>query len=376
MLTTTDFCKKEYGQKLYKISLNGGFTCPNRDGSKGVNGCIFCSEGGSGDFSIPYNDEEAIMKEKEKLSKKYKGDKYIAYFQAFSNTYIPDGDVERLRNIYLSVINREDVAVLSIATRPDCLNDRIYEILKELNEIKPVWVELGLQTTKTESVKYIRRGYETKIYDEAIERLNEIGIHTITHVILFLPGETMEDMKSTVRHVTEVKSKGIKLQLLHVLKNTDLAYEYEKTPFKIPSLDEYIEALKTCVDLIPEDMVVHRLTGDPPRKLLIEPKWAANKKVVLNAIKDSLSPVAPYYVYILRCGDGSLYTGSTNDVKRRFNNHATGKGCKYTKSHQPVELVYVEECKSKRMALQREYAVKQLSREEKLRLVETNRMCE
>lgn len=372
MKTTNEFCQTEYGQKLYKISMNAGFTCPNRDGKLGKRGCIFCSEGGSGDFSVPYNDEEAIEKEKEKLSRKYHGDKYIAYFQSFSNTYVPDGDVDRLRNIYLTTINRKDVAVLSIATRPDCLTEEIYELLKELNSIKPVWVELGLQTTRKESVDYIRRGYDTKVYDEAIKRLNEIGIHTITHVILFLPNETIDDMKRTVQHVVELGSKGIKLQLLHVLKNTDLAIEYEKNSFKLPTLDEYTKALKACIDLLPENMVVHRLTGDPPKKLLVEPKWAANKKVVLNAVKDVLAPQEPYYVYILMCEDGSLYTGSTNDIKLRFNKHQSGKGAKYTRSHPPVEIVYQEEFPSKRKALQREIEIKKMSRSKKLELVRLN----
>ena len=289
MITTGDFCKSEYGQKLYKVCMHAGFTCPNRDGRLGSRGCIFCSSGGSGDFSVAYDDEEAIELEKIKLKRKYSGDKYIAYFQSFTNTYIPDGDVNKLRSIYLPVIKRDDVAVLSIATRPDCLSEPIYELLGELNSIKPVWVELGLQTTKKESIEFIRRGYENEVYDEAIKRLNELEIHTITHVILYLPNETIEDMVATVQHVKEVKSKGIKLQLLHVLKGTDLACEYEKSPFYIPSLDEYAKTLKVLVDILPEDMVVHRLTGDPPKKLLIEPKWAGNKKVVLNTIRKELN---------------------------------------------------------------------------------------
>lgn len=374
MITTSEFCQKEYGQKLYKISMNAGFTCPNRDGRAGNRGCIFCSEGGSGDFSVPYNDEASITNEKEKLLKKYNGDKYIAYFQSFTNTYIPDGNIDKLKNIYLSVINRDDVAILSIATRPDCLTEEIYELLSELNSIKPVWVELGLQTTKKESVEYIRRGYENKIYDEAINRLNAIGIHTITHVILFLPNETSDDMKETVKHVVKMGSKGIKLQLLHVLKNTDLAKEYENNEFDLPSLDEYIGVLKECVDLLPKDMVVHRLTGDPPKKLLVEPKWAANKKVVLNAIKDALAPPLPYYVYILRCEDGSFYTGSTNDIKSRFKKHQSGKGAKYTKSHHPVEIVYQEELPNKRRALQREIEIKKMSKSKKIELIKKNNL--
>lgn len=306
MITTGEFCKREYGLKLYKISFDAGFTCPNRDGKVGLRGCIFCSEGGSGDFAVrlpegfgkseEFEDiiavEERIALAKKKVSDKYKGDKFIAYFQAFSNTY---ADVETLRKIYLPIIKREDIAVLSIATRPDCLSEEIYAFLGELVLIKPVWVELGLQSTRKETIEYIRRGYDTKVYDEAVKRLNSLGIHTITHVILYLPGESVEDMKETVRHCALAGTKGIKLSLLHILKGTDLAADYEKAlsmgksnEFRLPSLEEYCETVRECVEICPEDMVFHRLTGDPPKKLLIEPKWAGDKKRVLNALNNVL----------------------------------------------------------------------------------------
>ena len=292
MITTSDFCIKEYGQKLYKISFDAGFTCPNRDGSISKGGCIFCSEGGSGDFAVSIkscaNDnelEEQIRKAKEKVARKYKGDKYIAYFQAYTNTY---ADINTLRNIYEPIIRRDDIAVLSIATRPDCLNEEVYSLLSELVKIKPIWVELGLQTTKEKSIAVINRGYDTCVYDDAIKRLNEIGIHTITHVILYLPGESTIDMQNTISHCVSVGTKGIKLQLLHVLRNTRLADMYEHEHFHIPSLNEYISTLKECLSIIKDDVVVHRLTGDPPKKLLIEPIWAADKKRVLNTINQAI----------------------------------------------------------------------------------------
>lgn len=283
MITTSDFCKKEYGEKLYKLSLSGRFTCPNRDGRIGYGGCIFCSEGGSGDFaeSAELSIEEQIERAKAKVSAKFKGNRYIAYFQAFSNTYAP---VDYLRSLYDPLTKRDDIAVISIATRPDCLNDEIYCYLDELNRKKPVWVELGLQTVKDESIKYIRRGYPTKIYDEAIKRLNGIGVHTITHIILGLPGETLADMQNTLKHVISVGSRGIKLQLLHVLKGTDLAADYAAGKFSVLSEDEYMNILEVLLKDIPEDMVVHRLTGDGPKKLLIAPLWSGNKREVMNRL--------------------------------------------------------------------------------------------
>ncbi len=283
MLTVNEYCKQQFGQKLYKLSLDGGMTCPNRDGTLDTRGCIFCSAGGSGDFTPNRNKpiEDQINEAKEKVSVKYKGDKYIAYFQAYTNTYAP---VETLRQIFMPVINRDDIAVLSIATRPDCLSDEILALLDELNQIKPIWVELGLQTIHEKTAAYIRRGYHLEIYDKAMQDLNAIGIHTITHIILGLPGETKEDMLASVRHVVLQKSKGIKLQLLHVLKNTDLATDYQKGLFKTMEFGEYVDLVAECVKLLPSDMVVHRLTGDGPKSLLIAPLWSADKKRVLNAL--------------------------------------------------------------------------------------------
>lgn len=370
MISVDEYCRKQFGHKLYKISFNANLGCPNRDGTKGVRGCIFCSQGGSGEFAVDITQKEnldsAICEAKEKIRKKYKGDKFIAYFQAYSNTY---GPVSYLEDIYFSVIERDDIEVLSIATRPDCLNDDVYNLLERLNEIKPVWIELGLQTIKDSTVSFIRRGYENSEYDMAVKRLREIGIHVITHVILYLPGESEEDMLNTVRHVCDLESDGIKFHLLHVLKGTDLEEENKLCKLEFPTLNEYANTLKKCIDILPSDMVVHRLTGDPPKKLLIEPKWAGDKKNVLNTINNVINPPKPYYVYMLRCEDNSFYTGSSNDVVKRFRDHLNNRGAKYTKSHRPLEVIYVERCFSKSKALSREYEIKQLNRKEKEKLI-------
>lgn len=287
MITLNDYCREQFGEKLYKISLDGGMTCPNRDGKCGTRGCIFCSAGGSGDFApsavLPM--EEQIRQAKARVAPKYGGSRYIAYFQAYTNTYAP---AETLRALYMPVIRREDIAALSIATRPDCLGEDVLALLEELKSIKPVWVELGLQTVHASTAEYIRRGYPLSVYDEAIARLNAMGIHTVTHVILGLPGESREDMLETVRHVLDVGSAGIKLQLLHVLEGTDLAEDYRAGKFSVMSREEYVSLVAECAALIGDRAVIHRLTGDGPKKLLIAPLWSGDKKAVLNALKKAL----------------------------------------------------------------------------------------
>ena len=287
MLTVNEYCRRTFGEKLYKLSLNGGMTCPNRDGTCGDRGCIFCSAGGSGDFtpdaSLPVSRQ--IEEAKARVAGKFGGGRYIAYFQAYTNTYAP---VEKLRELFTEVIERPDIAVLSVATRPDCLEDGVADLLKELNGVKPVWVELGLQTVKPETVEYIRRGYATEVYDEAVEKLNACGIHTVTHVILGLPGETRGDMLETVRHAVRCGTRGIKLQLLHVLEGTDLAEDYRAGKFRTLTPEEYVSILKDCVALLPEDTVVHRLTGDGPKRILIAPLWSGDKKRVINLINREL----------------------------------------------------------------------------------------
>ena len=286
-LSFNKYLKDKFGQKVYIISLDGGFTCPNRDGKAGTQGCIFCSKGGSGDFaeSREMSITEQIESGKKKVEKKIKSGKYIAYFQAFTNTYAP---VEILRQKYEEAINHPDIVALSIATRPDCLGDDVLKLLDEMNKIKPVFVELGLQTIHQKSAKYIRRGYDLSVYDKAVRDLKKIGVNVVVHVILGLPNESENDMLETVKYVCESGANGIKLQLLHVIDGTDLAKDYEKGLFKTLEFDEYINLIVKCVKIIPKDIVIHRLTGDGAKKDLIAPLWSADKKRVLNAINKAL----------------------------------------------------------------------------------------
>ena len=288
MYTLNDYCRETFGEKLYKISLNGGFTCPNRDGTLGSRGCIFCSAGGSGDFAEDPHASIAAQIEagKKKVEQKMKsGGHYIAYFQAYTNTYAP---LEKLEALFTAAISHPDVRVLSVATRPDCLPEETVALLARLNRIKPVWVELGLQTIHEESARYIRRGYPLAVYEDALRRLKEADLTVITHVILGLPGETREDMLETIKYlakgIKDTRTDGIKLQLLHVLRNTDLAEDYLAGRFSVMTLEEYLPLLADCVRRLPPDMVVHRITGDGPKNLLLAPLWTGNKRLVLNAI--------------------------------------------------------------------------------------------
>lgn len=284
--TLNNYLKERFGKKVYKIALNGGFTCPNRDGTIDTRGCIFCSKGGSGDFaeSPDLTITEQIKNGKKRLEKKIKNGKYIAYFQAFTNTYAP---VERLRTIYEEAINHPDIVALSIGTRPDCLGDDVLALLDELNKIKPIFVELGLQTINEDTAKYIRRGYTLEVYDKAVADLHKIGINVVTHIILGLPNESKEDMLNSIKYASKV-TDGIKLQLLHILKGTDLAKDYEQGKFEVLTLEQYTEIIKECVQIIPENVVIHRLTGDGAKKDLIAPLWSADKKTVLNTINRAL----------------------------------------------------------------------------------------
>ena len=286
-LSFNKYLKDKFGQKVYKISLDGGFTCPNRDGKIDTRGCIFCSKGGSGDFAQNRNLSitEQIESGKKIVEKKIKSGKYIAYFQAFTNTYAP---VEILRAKYSEAMNHPDIVALSIATRPDCLGDDVIELLDEMNKIKPVFVELGLQTIHNDSAKYIRRGYSLEVYNEAVKKLKNIGVNIVVHIILGLPNESEEDMLETVKYVCESGANGIKLQLLHIIAGTDLAKDYEKGLFKTLEFDEYVELIAKCVAIIPKNIVIHRLTGDGAKKDLIAPLWSADKKRVLNAINKAL----------------------------------------------------------------------------------------
>lgn len=286
-LSFNKYLKDKFGQKVYKISLDGGFTCPNRDGTIDTRGCIFCSKGGSGDFAQnrDLSITEQIESGKKRVEKKIKIGKYIAYFQAFTNTYAP---IEILRAKYSEAINHPDIVALSIATRPDCLGDDVIELLDEMNKIKPVFVELGLQTIHSESAKYIRRGYSLEVYNEAVKKLKNIGVNIVVHIILGLPNESEEDMLESVKYVCQSQIDGIKLQLLHIIAGTDLAKDYEKGLFKTLEFDEYVELIAKCVAIIPKNIVIHRLTGDGAKKDLIAPLWSADKKKVLNAINKKI----------------------------------------------------------------------------------------
>lgn len=282
-----EYCKQTFGNKVYRLSLNAGCSCPNRDGHLSYGGCTFCSEGGSGDFAADYNVSISaqIAEAKTRIRKKTDCDKFIAYFQAYTNTYAP---ISHLRRVFTEAINEPEIVALSIGTRSDCLSDEILDLLEELSHTKPVWIELGLQTIHNQTHAKLNTHTTVEMYDDAVSRLQARGIPVITHVILGLPGETTEMMKETISHVAALPVAGIKLQLLHILKGTKLALEYEDEPFPLFKLEEYCDFIVDCLEIMPSNIVVHRLTGDGPRKLLIAPLWSTDKKRVLNTIHKRL----------------------------------------------------------------------------------------
>lgn len=279
--TANSFFQAKFGCKVYKLALDGGFTCPNRDGTVGTGGCIFCSQGGSGDFAEKPCGDISLQLERAKarVAGKMRGDSYIAYFQSFTNTY---GSVDHLRSIFLPAIQDPSVVGLSIATRPDCLPPETVELIAELNLIKPVMIELGLQTIHEETAQLIHRGYSLPVYDAAMKALRPTGVHIVTHMILGLPEETPSMMEETALYIGHAGSQGVKLQLLHILQGTRLA-EMAVTPL---SKEDYLDILCRCVRILPEGTVLHRLTGDAPRDLLIAPRWSLDKKRILQEIKD------------------------------------------------------------------------------------------
>ena len=294
------YLRQTFGQKIYKISLNGGMTCPNRDGSLDTRGCIFCSAGGSGDFAAaPAPIAVQIEAAKSQVSAKTKGGPYIAYFQAYTNTYAP---LSHLEHIFTEAINHPDIVALSIGTRPDCLPEPVLDLLERLAQIKPVWVELGLQTIHSATASYIRRGYDLPVFDTAVAALKARGLSVIVHLILGLPGETHEQMIESASYVGRALTRqkltalptgqppadGVKLQLLHVLQGTDLAEDYLARKFNTLSMEEYFSVLFDCIEVLPPELVIHRLTGDGPKSILIEPQWTGNKKAVLNAMKTAM----------------------------------------------------------------------------------------
>ncbi len=282
----SDYLKKIYGRKVYKLSLSGGMTCPNRDGVCGEGGCIFCSEEGAGEFAEKFNSNIHLQIDNAKKHLKDRErelDGYIAYFQAFSNTY---ADTEYLRRLYTEVINRDDILILSIATRPDCLEDDKIELLSELNKIKPVWIELGLQTASDDTARFIRRGYPLSLYLEKSRKLRLAGVTVITHLILGLPNETKKDMLKSARLAGE-NSDGIKFHMLYVQKNTELFNIYKNNGIELLSLDEYVDILCDCIRYIPESVVIHRMTGDAPKDSLVAPLWSKDKIKVLREIHNA-----------------------------------------------------------------------------------------
>ena len=287
-LSFNSYCRETFGCKVYKLSLDGGFTCPNRDGTLDTRGCIFCSAWGGGEFAEGSCESLALQLEKAKarVAAKNKGGKYLAYFQSFTGTYAP---LPRLEALYREALAPEDIVGLSIGTRPDCLSPEIVSLLGELNREKPIFVELGLQTIHEETARYIRRGYEAAVYFDAVKRLREAGLHVVTHIILGLPGETPEMAAETTRAAITAGTEGVKFHLLHVLRGTDLAQDYAAGKFRCMTLEAYGAILKKCVDLLPEHIVVHRITGDGAKKDLIAPLWSGDKKRVLNYLHGVLN---------------------------------------------------------------------------------------
>lgn len=286
------YCKNTYGEKLYKIAINAGLSCPNRDGSLGVGGCVFCSRGGSGDFAIKQSEFPSIVDQlaagKELFHHKRTGERFIAYFQAYTNTY---GPLPYLEEIFTQALSDSAVAGISIATRPDCMGENIVTMLVNLTKKFPdkfVWIELGLQTIHESTAKFIRRGYPLKVYDDCVIRLSRAGIPVITHIIIGLPGETEKMLQQTIDHINKHPVFGIKLQLLHVLKDTDLADYYEEGHFEALSYEEYEHLLFSCIRQLSPKIVIHRITGDGPKDQLIAPLWSLNKRNVLNSLHHSM----------------------------------------------------------------------------------------
>lgn len=288
--TTNDYVRDTFGEKLYKLSLNAGTTCPNRDGTVGTGGCIFCSALGSGDFSedATQDIDKQIENARGRIASKAVCKRYIAYFQSFTNTY---GDVNELRKLFMTATERDDIAVVSIATRPDCLGDDVIDVIKDINSVKPVWIELGLQTIHEKSACLINRGYTLDVYDEAVEKLRRLDVHIIVHMIIGLPGETKQDMTATARYIADSGAGGIKLQLLHILKGTRLEQMYRQGEVHALTFDEYADILCACLAELPPEMVVHRFTGDGPKSILVAPLWSADKKAVLNELNRRIAAI-------------------------------------------------------------------------------------
>ena len=281
-----EYLQSTFGEKVYKLSIDLGLTCPNRDGTLDTRGCIFCHNGSSHFAECGSNIDEQIEKAKQRVVNKTKANKFIAYFQSFTNTYAP---IEFLSDVFYKVIKRDDIVAISIGTRPDCISSEVLDLLENLNKIKPVWIELGLQTSNEKSAEYIRRCYENLVYEKTVKKLKQRNITVITHIILGLPNETNEDMVNSVKYAVRCGTDGLKLQLLHILKGTDLYEDYKLGKVTPLTLYEYIDILFECIRIIPKHIVIHRITGDAPKKLLVEPLWSADKKTVLNIINREMN---------------------------------------------------------------------------------------
>lgn len=291
MRRLSEVLRETYGEKVYKLSLSSGCTCPNRDGTLGFGGCTFCSEGGSGDFAAACAPIDAQLAEaKARIRRKTDAKRFIAYFQSYTNTY---GDLDRLEALYTETLRHEEIEILSLGTRPDCLGGDVLAMLQRLNAIKPVWIELGLQTIHERTAKAVHRGYDLASFERGYRALKALGLTVIVHVIFSLPGETKEDMLDTVRYLAALDPApdGVKLQMLHVLRGTQLGAQYETAPFPLLGLEEYAELIAQSLRILPEETVIHRLTGDAPGNLLIAPEWTRNKKRVLNAIQREIQKV-------------------------------------------------------------------------------------
>jgi radical SAM protein (TIGR01212 family) len=280
-----EYLQATFGEKVYKLSIDLGLTCPNRDGTLDTRGCVFCHNGSSHFAEFGNNIDAQIENAKQRLVNKTTATKFIAYFQSFNNTYAPK---EFLSDVFNKVIKRDDIVAISIGTRPDSISDEVLDLLESLNKIKPVWVELGLQTSNEKSVEYIRRCYKNSVYENMVTELKKRSITVITHIILGLPNETKEDMVNSVRYAVNCGTDGLKLQLLHILKETDLYEDYKLGKVETLTIDEYMDILFECIRNIPKHIVIHRITGDAPKSLLIEPLWSANKKNVLNTINKEM----------------------------------------------------------------------------------------
>ena len=319
--TLNSYYKERFGCKVYKLSLDGGFTCPNRDGTKGIRGCIFCSGSGSGEFAEGgASVAEQLERAKARVAAKTKDGRYIAYFQSFTGTYAPP---ERLRQLYEAALAPEDVVGLAIGTRPDCLGGEVLALLEEMNRRKPLFVELGLQTVHPETAAYIRRGYENDCYFHAVRKLKAAGIHVVTHIILGLPGETREMMLETTRQAVRAGTDGVKFHLLHVLRGTDLEKEFQAGKFRCLELEEYGDILKDCIALLPPETVVHRITGDGAKRDLVAPLWSGDKKWVLNYLNKILAD--PQHTQCADDGGNTQPAAQSDLLLKEY--HADGNTC-------------------------------------------------